>query len=638
MKKDIRLSYRSIFSAMKRIFLFALLLATIVSSAQELYKPRDVKRAFAAGTRSNDGRPGKAYWQNKGRYTINIKATPPDRTIYGTETITYINNSPNELRQLLLKLFMNVHKQGAPRASGASTENLTSGVIIDSILVGGQKVRHNPNSFTNLSVALPKPLLSKDSVQLSIAWHFDVSLEQGREGVIDSTTFFLAYFYPRVAVYDDYCGWDATPYTGPLEFYNDFNDYVLNVQVPKNYVVWATGTLTNPTSVMRPAIANRYKQSLTDNNIIKIVSPQDLAAKAVTANNEFNTWQFTSTNIPDVAVGFSDHYVWDGGSMVVDNKTGRRASVQAAYNDTAKDFHHMVRFGKESLHWLSNSWPGIPYPYEKTVVFQGYAGMEYPMMANDETYEDTTFSKFVAMHELAHTYMPFYMGINETRYGFMDEGWVTAFEYLFNAETMGKEKAGQFFKQFRVQGWTADPSQEQDMPIITAGSNLTGGGLGNNIYGKPALGYLALKDLLGDVLFKKALHEYMERWNGKHPIPWDFFNTFNDATGQNLNWFWNSWFFSHNYIDLSLKDVKTTAGNTTVSIVNEGGMPVPFDVVVTYADGETERFHQKPTVWQKDGKNVTIPVKTKKPVVSVKLDGGIYMDAAPKDNEWKKGV
>ena len=623
---------------MNRIFVFLFLAVVTTAQAQDLYKPRDVKKAFAAGTRSNDGKPGNAYWQNKGRYTINIKATPPARTIYGTEDITYINNSPTNLTQLLLKLFMNVHKTGAPRASGAGKEDLTNGVIIDSVLVGGQKVRVNPNAFTNLMVALPKPLQSKDSVQLSIAWHFDLSPEEGREGVIDSTTFFLAYFYPRIAVYDDYRGWDATPYTGPLEFYNDFNDYVLNVRVPKNYVVWATGTLTNAGDVMQPAIANRYKQSLTDNNIIKIVSPQDIAAKAVTANNAFNTWQFTSANIPDVAVGFSDHYVWDGGSVLVDAKTGRRTSVQAAYNDTANDFHHMVRFGKESLHWLANSWPGIPYPYEKTVVFQGYAGMEYPMMANDETYADTTFSKFVAMHELAHTYMPFYMGINETRYGFMDEGWVTAFEYLFNLETMGKEKADQFFRMFRVQGWTADPAQEQDMPIITAGTNLTGGGLGNNIYGKPALGYLALKELLGDAMFKKALHEYMARWNGKHPIPWDFFNTFNDATGQNLNWFWNSWFFSHNYIDLSLKEIKTASGTTTVSITNEGGMPVPFDVVVTYEDGTTERFRQTPAVWQKNGKAVSIPVKTKKAVASVKLDGGIFMDAAPKDNEWKKGA
>ncbi|MDQ3279067.1 MAG: M1 family peptidase, partial [Bacteroidota bacterium] len=390
--------------------------------------------------------------------------------------------------------------------------------------------------------------------------------------------------------------------------------------------------------VLKPAVVGRYQQSLTSNDVIKIVSPQELAAKSVTAENDFNTWQFTSSNIPDVALGLSDHYVWDGSSLVVDPKTRRRASVQAVYNDTAQDFHHMVRFGKESLAWLSNSWPGIPYPYEKSVVFQGYAGMEYPMMANDETYEDTTFSRFVAMHELAHTYMPFYMGINETRYGFMDEGMVTAFEYLFNTETMGKEKGEELFKQFRVQNWTMDPSQEQDMPIITTGSNLSGAGLGNNIYGKPALAYLALKELLGDVLFKRALHAYMDRWHGKHPLPWDFFNTFNEATGQNLNWFWNSWFFSPNYIDLMVQDVKTAAGATTLTVHNVGGMPVPFDAVVTYADGTTERFHQTPAVWKKSGKAAVVPLKTKKTITSVKLEGGIFMDAAPENNEWRKGV
>jgi hypothetical protein len=623
---------------MRRFFFFVFMVVAVSISAQELYKPRDVKRAFAAGTRSEDGRPGKAYWQNRARYTINIKATPPDRTIYGTEDITYFNNSPNELKQLVFKLFMNIHKPGAPRTSGASSDYLTKGVTIDSIVANGKRLWFNPNAFTTMPVVLPQPVASKDSVKLSVAWHYDVSLESGREGMIDSTTFFLAYFYPRIAVYDDYRGWDTTPFVDALEFYSDFNDYVLNVQVPKNYLVWATGTLTNPTAVLKPAVADRYRQSLTSNNVTKIVSPQDIAAKAATADNEMNTWQFTSANIPDVALGVSDHFVWDGGSVVVDKTTGRRAAVQAAYNDTAKDYHHMVRFGKESLEWLSNSWPGIPYPYEKTVVFQGYAGMEYPMMANDESYEDTTFSKFVAMHELAHTYMPFYMGINEARYGFMDEGWVTAFEYLFNSDKMGKEQAEQFFKAFRVQNWTNDPSQEQDMPLITTGGNLSGQGIGNNQYGKPALAYLALKELLGDVVFKKSLHAFMNRWHGKHPIPWDFFYTFNDASGQNLNWFWNSWFFSHNYIDLSLKEVRAANGATTISVHNVGGMPVPFDAVVTYNDGTTERFHQTPAIWQKDGKAATISLKTKKPVTSVKLDGGIYMDAAPKDNEWKKGA
>jgi hypothetical protein len=161
-----------------------------------------------------------------------------------------------------------------------------------------------------------------------------------------------------------------------------------------------------------------------------------------------NSWKFTATNIPDMAFGLSDHFVWDAGSALVDDATKRRASVQAAYNDTARDYRNMVEYGKHSLDWLSHNWPGIPYPYEKTTIFQGYAGMEYPMMANDETYDNPDFSRFVAEHEIAHTYMPFYMGINETRYGFMDEGWATTFELLIGRADLGVEKQRIYINNF----------------------------------------------------------------------------------------------------------------------------------------------------------------------------------------------
>lgn len=404
---------------MKRIFLSLSLLAALCASAQTLPKPAHVQKAFDAGTRSEDGRPGKAYWQNKARYNITVTANPPSRTVRGKEEITYINNSPDALKELVIRLFLNIHKPDAPRLGRSGKDYFTEGMLIDAVTVNGQAVPWpaDPKTFTVATLPLPKPLAAKDSVKLTFNWHFDVSVQSGREGMIDSTTFYLAYFYPRIAVYDDYRGWDTTPFIDALEFYSDFNDYTLNVEVPRNYVVWATGTFTNPTAVLRPAIASRYKQSLTDNNNIKIAGPQDLAAKAVTAPNETNTWTFTAANVPDVALGLSDHYVWDGGSLSVDKTSGRRVSVQAAYNDTARDYHYMVAFAKQSLDWVSNNWPGVPYPYEKSNVFQGYADMEYPMMVNDSSFPDTTFSRFVVMHEIAHTYMPFYMGINESEVG-----------------------------------------------------------------------------------------------------------------------------------------------------------------------------------------------------------------------------
>jgi hypothetical protein len=216
----------------------------------------------------------------------------------------------------------------------------------------------------------------------------------------------------------------------------------------------------------------------------------------------------------------------------------------------------------------------------------------------------------------------------------MDEGWATTFELLFNRDFMEKSKADNFYKQFRVQGWINDPSPEEDLPVITPGPDLSGGGLGNNEYGKPSLGYLAVKDMLGDDLFKKCLHEYMSRWNGKHPLPWDFFNTFNNVTGKDLNWFWTNWFFSHNYIDLSITDLVKSGNGYSVSVENIGGMAAPFDIVVIYADGTSEKFHQTPMVWQQDQRQIKISLQTSKAVQSVVLDGGIYMDANEKNNSW----
>ena len=258
------------------------------------------------------------------------------------------------------------------------------------------------------------------------------------------------------------------------------------------------------------------------------------------------------------------------------------------------------------------------------------------MMANDESYEDTTFSRFVAEHEIAHTYMPFYMGINETRYGFMDEGWATTFEILIGRADLGVEKAEETYKQFRVEGWINDPSPGEDVPIVGPGDNRTGQALGDNEYGKASLGYLAMKDLLGDELFKKCLHEYMNRWHGKHPLPWDFFFTFNDVAKKNLNWFWNNWFFSHNYIDLAIKSTTRSGNDYSITIENIGGMATPVNIIANYPDGTKESFHQTPVIWQSNQQKATVKISSKKKVESISLDGGIFMDADTTNNTWKE--
>jgi hypothetical protein len=511
-------------------------------------------------------------------------------------------------------------------------------VHIDSFSVNGKPATwpNNPRAFTVQRVSLPTPLMPHDSVALAISWHYDLSKQSGREGMIDSTTYYLAYFYPRVAVYDDYNGWDTMDFTDQQEFYSDFNDYDVTIRVPRNYVVWGTGTLTNAAEVLQPAIAQRLQSALASDQTVHVATLAELTGGQVTGQDSTNAWHFTATNIPDMTFNLSNHYVWDAAGVTVDDAAQRRVSVQAAYNDTAQDYHSMVQFGRHALDWLSHHWPGVPYPYEKTTVVQGFADMEYPMMVNDASTKDTTFSRFVVEHEIAHTWFPFYMGINETRYGFMDEGWATTFEYLIGTADLGKAQATTFYKQFRVDGWINVTSPLVDLPIITPEDVLKNQAYGNNAYGKPSLGYLAVKDLLGDELFGKSLHEFISRWHGKHPIPWDFFNTMNDASGKDLNWFWRNWFFSNNYIDLAVTSVTKRTSGYTVSIHNIGGMAAPVDFLIHYSDGSADTLHQTPAIWAANQVEARVTVPTRKTVASLTLDGGIWMDADTTNNSWKR--
>ncbi len=597
------------------------------ASAQTLTIPEGIAKTYQNGTRDKNGKPGKKYWQNFGRYNIAVTINPPNRTVKGTEQITYVNNSPDELKSLNMKLIMNYHRNKA---------NPQAGIVVDNISANGTKINWDNTlaTTTNYAVELPKPLTSRDSVKLDITWHYQLldGTKGDREGYIDDNTFYLAYFYPRVAVYDDYKGWDTQPHNGGLEFYNDFNNYTLSVTVPKNYIVWSTGTLQNPNEVLQPKYAQLLTQSFSSDSTIHIATPAELAAKNITTQNTQNTWIWKANNISDVTFGLSDHYNWDAASTIVDDKTGRRASVQAAFPDTSQDFHHSVQNSRFALAWFSKNWPGVPYPYEKSTAFQGSADMEYPMMVNDSHTDDLGFAQLVQDHEQAHTYFPFYMGINESYYAFMDEGWATTLEYLIGIEEKGKQAADEFYKKFRVVNW-ARGSHAKEMPIITPSPETTYGA-GDNFYGKPSLSYLALKDMLGDKLFKKALHNYMNNWNGKHPIPWDYFNSMNKGSGKNLDWFFYNWFYTNGYIDLELSSATQTGKGYKLAINNKGGFYAPFDAVATFDDGTTQTTHFTSAIWQKNGKQITVDIKTAKPVKSIVLDGGIFMDATENNNKW----
>jgi hypothetical protein len=531
---------------------------------------------------------------------------------------------------------MNIHKPLVGRPIGTDDAYLTKGITIDKYTENNKEKSIKANDAeTDFVIRLDNPLFPNATVNLSFDWHYDLSKRSGREGVLDSTSFFLAYFYPRVAVFDDVDGWDRMGFDDLHEMYNDFNDYELNVTVPKNYLVWATGELQNAKDVLQPNFAAKWEASKKSDATINIVTQTDLDAKNVTIQKETNTWKWKASHITDMATCISNQYVWDAASVVVDKKTNRRSSVQAAYNSKSENFTKSTEYSHHSLDWFSNNWPGVPYPFPSSTVVQGFADMEYPMMANDNHQQDPNFQRFVAEHEIAHSWFPFYMGINEHKYGFMDEGWTTAFENLIGQADLGKEKANNMFKQFRINGWAKANNDESQIPIIIPGNVLNANAAaGDNQYGKPAAAYLAFKDMVGDDQFRKCLNEFMDRWNGKHPLPWDMFNSFNNIAAKDYNWFFNNWFFSTNYMDIALEKVTLTSTNVKLDIKNIGGFAIPTDVVVTYVDGTTETIHQTAAIWEKNQKQTSIIIPAKKKIQYIELDNGIWVDGDVSNNSW----
>jgi hypothetical protein len=625
----------------------------------ELYVPRDIQATYDKGTRSRDGKPGPNYWQNHSVHNMRITVSPPNKRIEGEQEIVYTNNSPDALPVLIFRMYLNSHQPEAMRDRSYPTQFLNSGITVEEFSIDGKTIVWNdpasplaainhPGSTVH-GIVLEKPLPPKGSVRIKMRWNYELTSDGGwKEGALDETSYFLAYFFPRITNYSDYNSWDYTPFTTGREFNNDFADFNVEVNAPRDFVIWATGDLQNPGEVLQPKVAASLKASQSSDKVVTLAEAADVQAGKITARADRLNWKWQASHVPDFAIALSNHYRWQGSSVVVDPSTGRRTSVQAAYADSATDFKPMVETGRQAMLFASTKYPGIPYPWPKTTIVLGSADEEYPMMVNDGSnvgskeaaeYPENAFTGFVATHEILHSWFPFYMGINEKRYPFMDEGWTTAFEYLRNVEVIGKADADRLFKDMRVNrvGWPSATSGNE-LPVITPQDSLYGQTppFSFNQYGKAALGYLALKDMMGDTAFKKALHEFMTRWQGKRPLPWDMFNSFNDAGVRNHNWFFNNWFFGYNYMDLALGDVRSEGGSHSVTVRNTGGMAMPFDLVITYADGTSERVHRTPSAWQANSRATEVSISSSKELSAITLDTGIFVDFNPGDNNWKK--
>jgi hypothetical protein len=618
---------------MKRIPIILAFFTAVGANAQTtLPVPLNIKAAFDKGTRSPDGKPGKNYWQNHAAYDIAVSFTPATRLLKGTEKIVYTNNSPDTLKEIVFKLYPNIYKKGAPRLMGIDPADAGDGVSIESLSIGNVPQPSNVYRIgaTNMNVRI-KPLAPGGKIDFDISYSYVLNQKSHiRTGAVDSGAYFIAYFFPRIAVYDDVDGWNRFPYLGTQEFYNDFCDFRVAYTLPADYIAWSTGDLKNGSEVFQDKYLQRIRQAETNDGFIDIIDSTEAAGKAITTPGEMHTWRFEAQHVTDVAWAASNHYMWQSSSLIVDKTTGRRTRVDAVFNKKHSDYFWVAGDARKTVEAMSYVFPRWPYPYNHETVFDGLDQMEYPMMVNDNPVEDRHESIELTDHEIFHTMFPFYMGINETKYGWMDEGWATIGEWIISPliDTSIVDDYG-------VAGYEISAGKEIDLPVATLTTQEYGTAMFINSYPKPAMGYLFAKDMLGDDTFYKGLHNYFRNWNGKHPIPQDFFNSMNTGSGVNLNWFWKRWFYDDGYPDLAVKSYSGKTKDKQIVIVSTGNKPVPVDIGILYTDGSMEKLHRSIAVWEKGNTSVTIKFTSAKTVKKITVGSAHVPDVNKKDNVFE---
>jgi len=464
-------------------------------------------------------------------------------------------------------------------------------------------------------------------LSLQINWHYTIPGKGfERSGAIDETSMFIAYWYPEIAVMDDINGWDIITYDASAEFYHDKSDFKVQIEAPKNYVLWATVAPLNGSEIYPQEIAKRLTKARQSTDPVVILDSLDYQNGIEMVSG---IWRYEAKGFPDFSFALSDHFDWHAG--IYEDRYGTYF-LNAAFAPNQPYGDEVIKGQQASLNIFHNDFPAYPFPFKYFTVFNGLegGGMEFPGMANNQASSGVEYSRWtgsevsdyeanlgVTLHEMFHMYFPFLMGINEKRFGWMDEGWADFADYftpnLFSGDWDQTYLGHQFVVPMMVPTYTTPRHS------------------GINSYTIGSYSYYSLYHLLGEDVFKKAMNEYINRWQGKHPTPYDYFFTFNNVTGMNLNWFWERWYFDWGYPDLGI----VAYANNQLTIENVGGRPLAFKLTYTYNDNTTASEIVSPTVWQETNKH-TMKVEANKEIVTIQLSilGG--SDALLENNWWLK--
>jgi len=474
------------------------------------------------------------------------------------------------------------------------------------------------------------------SAELEIDWHFLVpegTFRMGREG---SEVFYLAQWYPQIAVYDDLDGWARDPYMGDGEFYLEYGDFDVLITAPAGWLVSASGVLQNPEHVLTPAAAGRLAAASHD-AITQVVSIADRDAGQATAPGDPDgklTWHYVAENVRDFAWGSSNRYVWDAtrADYADDDGQPRSTAIYSLYRPEKPNWERSAEYARHAIeshsHWY-------PYPYPQMTVNEGIigGGMEYPMITIIGGGRTPLSLYGVISHELAHMWWPMVVGSNERRFAWMDEGLASFSEDIFTPTLFPESPGGlgSLAGYLRIAGTDAETESMRAADLYGPFGNR---GLAS--YGKPATGFRALRSILGESTFDGAMRTYIRRWAFKHPNPLDLFHTFEDATGQDLDWFFNSWMYTTRVMDQAIVDVRSAGGGVTVSLEDRGEIAMPVWLQVTTADGRQVDARFGREIWQNGRAEVRVAVEGA--VAQVVIDAQRQLpDVNREDNSWTAG-
>lgn len=601
---------------------------------------------------SATGKPGPNYWQNRVDYNIEATLDTTRQMISGNMTITYKNNSPYDVNFLWLQLDQNTFRKDSrgtavsPVGGGRNTvDTFTEGYNLKNVSIdlNGDKTQANYLvNDTRMQVRLPKPLQEGEAMKISINYSFEIPPygkdRMGRVETKNGTIYTLAQWYPRMSVFDEVEGWNTLPYQGAGEFYLEYGDFDYKITVPEDMLVVGSGELDNPKDVLSDKQRDRLNEARESDETVMIRTQKEVQNMEVDEGDDMKTWHFTMKQARDISWAASKAFIWDAAQ--IDLPSGKKALAQSVYPvESAGDsaWGRSTEYVKGAIESYSKRLTEYSYPVA-TNVAGNEGGMEYPGIVFCNYQSKGAGLWGVTNHEFGHNWFPMVVGSNERKFAWMDEGFNTFINDLASKDFNN----GEFYNEPNARQRAQILFNDNLDPVFTMPDVIHNQqNLGIEAYYKPATALHVLRqEVLGEKRFDYALRTYINRWSFKHPQPWDFFNTMNDAAGEDLTWFWKGWFMNNWKLDQAVKSVKYVDGDpengSIITITNNKKMPMPVTVAVEEANGGSGTKKLPVEIWQ-SGSEWSFQYPSTSKVRSVKIDPEQNLpDMNPANNNWEK--